>query len=103
MLFTITTNQVNVLFKAWKTGKVEAEKATIDQMYTMARNQGRDGSTSILRKMDRAIRGAIDAVFAGDFAKAQECIDAFAAADAESRREWMEIEAMKARFAATAA
>ena len=103
MLFTITTNQVNVLFKAWKTGKVEAEKATIDQMYTMARNQGRDGSTSILRKMDRAIRGAIDAIFAGDFAKAQECIDAFAAADAESRREWMEIEAMKARFATTAA
>ena len=103
MLFTVTTRQVNVIFKAWKSDKVEAEKATIDQMYTMVRNQGRDGSMSILRKMDRAIRGAIDAIFAGDFAKAQECIDAFAEADAESRREWMEIEAMKARFAAAVA
>ena len=102
MLFTITKKQVNVIYGAWRSGKVEAEKQVVDTMYAMVRNQGRDGSQSLLGKMDGAIRGAIDAIFAGDFAKAQRCIDAFAEADAEARREKEEIEARRARFAACA-
>ena len=100
MLFTVTTKQVNVIFRAWKSGKIEAEKRIIETMYTMVRNQGRDGSGSFLERMDRGIRGAIDAIFSGDFAKAQECIDAFAAADADARREQERIAADAARYAA---
>lgn len=97
-LFTITKKQVNVIWGAWKRGEVQVEKGRIDMMYRMVENQGRDGSYT--DRMNRAIRGAIDAIFKGDLEKAQECIDAFAEADDAAKREQEQIKADKARFAA---
>lgn len=100
MLFTITNRQINVIYGAWKSGKVKAEKQVLDTMYRMVKNQGCDGSCGLLRAMDKAIRGAIDAIFSGNFERAQECIDAFIEADNEHQREMAQIKAMKAYYQA---
>ena len=98
MLFTVTTKQINVIWGAWKRGEVKADKQVLDTMYRMVKNQGCDGSCSLLRVMDKAIRGAIDAIFSGNLERAQECIDAFIKADSEHQREMAQIKAGKAYY-----
>lgn len=100
MLFTITNKQINVIYGAWKSGKVKADKQVLDTMYRMVKNQGCDGSGIFLARMDRAIRGAIDAIFSGSFERAQECINAFVEADGDHQREMAEIKASAAYFRA---
>lgn len=100
MLFTITNRQINVIYGAWKRDEVKADKRILDAMYRMVKNQGCDGSCGLLRDMDRAIRGAIDAIFSGNFERAQEYIDAFIEADNEHQREMTQIKARKAYYQA---
>ena len=102
-LAKVSKKQVNVIYSAWRNGSIEASKSLINAAYRFAEAGGRDGSGYLMKCLDKALLDTVDAIFSGDFAKAQASIEAFAAADAESKREWAEIEARKARLAAAVA
>lgn len=100
MLFRVTNKQINVIYGAWKRGEVKADKQVLDTLYRMAKSQGCDGSGRLLRDMDRAIHGAIEAIFSGNFERAQECIDTFIEVDSERQREMAQDKARKAYYQA---
>ncbi|MBR3690091.1 MAG: hypothetical protein IKL97_03205, partial [Eggerthellaceae bacterium] len=74
--FGYTTKQAKVVFKAWKQGKVEADKQVIDKIFKLA--DGKNHGVRIGTNMGIAVISAVDAIFRNDYRTAQKGIDRFA-------------------------
>lgn len=74
-----TRKQAGVIYRAFKEGKITMEKATVSKLYDWADDFGIDYNGSVNRIM-QSVHIAIDAIFEGDYEKAQNEINAFAAA-----------------------
>lgn len=74
-----TRKQAGVIYRAVKEGKIEMEKAAVSKLYDWADDFGIDYNGSVNRIM-QDVHIAIDAIFAGDYEKAQAHVNAFAAA-----------------------
>ena len=74
-----TRKQAGVIYRAVKEGKIEMEKPAISKLYDWADDFGIDYNGSINRIMHE-VHIAIDAIFEGDYEKAQAYVNAFAAA-----------------------
>ena len=68
-----------VIYRAWKTGEVRAEKATIDAMYRIAEDGFDEGLETIQKRIiGGSIASACQNLFAGLTAVAQRDLDTFA-------------------------
>ena len=71
--------QAGVIYRAWKTGEVRAEKATIDAMYRIAEDGFDEGLETIQKRiLGSSIASACQNIFAGLTAVAQRDLDTFA-------------------------
>lgn len=69
-----SAKQINVVFAKAKSGVLKVEKWFIKEMYALADYCGYDDNGSVERD-ERDVKKILDAVFAGDFEKAQELIN----------------------------
>ena len=77
MRYGFTKKQVNVVYKAWKQGKIEADKHTISKMYDLAEN-GIFGRSASSYDMHYAITNETSLIIKGGYESAQREIDNFA-------------------------
>lgn len=88
--FGYSKKQAGVIYRAWKTGKIHAEKATIDAMYRIAED-GFDESLETIQKriLGGAITSACSSIMEGLTTLAQRDFDTFAKyANAKTQAEW---------------
>lgn len=77
MEYTFTKKQVGVVYKAWKQGKVEIEKQTVNKIYDLAEN-GISGYSRSCFCMNHAIKKAVSLILKGRYEEAQKQLDYFA-------------------------
>ena len=77
--YGFSKKQTDVIYRAWKTGEVRAEKATIDAMYRIAEDGFDEGIETIQKRiLGGSIASACQNLFAGLTAVAQRDLDTFA-------------------------
>ena len=77
--YGFSKKQEGVIYRAWKTGEVRAEKATIDAMYRIAEDGFDEGLETIQKRiLGSSIASACQNLFAGLTAVAQRDLDTFA-------------------------
>lgn len=76
---TYTTKQAGVVYRAFKEGKIEMTKGDASKLYDFAGSVEvlNTNSAKVVETIAYAIRNAVDAIFAGDYATAQTSIDNF--------------------------
>lgn len=90
MLYSYSTKQANAIFRAWKSGKIEAEKGAIDLMYHFAKH-GISSSCPRAFRINDAIRDTVAWIFEGEYEKAQKRFAMFAldaASEYEMEKRW---------------
>lgn len=77
MFYNFSKKQAGVIYKTWRQNKIDASKHVINKIYEFAEN-GIKGFGRNSFSMNDAIYGTVNAIFEGDYEKAQRQIDHFA-------------------------
>lgn len=75
MAHNISKKQAGVIYRNWKQGNLTATKETMNLVYACA--EYNVTTDSLFDELTYELRACIDAIFANDMAKAQECLDRF--------------------------